>query len=124
MDISILEFIVYGLIAYSSMLMLIISTIKEVPSGKSHSIVRVMYLIPGIFCAVILAGSGVNIITEDVVTTNTIVNLNTTEVFTESFNQTRLIELQNPIWISFHFLLAAVMVVYVISQIVTLFTKV
>lgn len=106
------------------MLMLIISTIKEVPAGKSHAIVRAAFLIPGVFAAMILAGSGVNIVTESSTTDNTIINLNTTEVFTESFEKETQIVLQNPIWISFHYLLAAVMLIYVVTQILILFTKV
>jgi len=123
MDISIIEFGVYGFIAYSSILMLIISTIKEVPSEKSHSIVRAIYLIPGILAAILLASSGVNIEITDVTTTNTITALNTSEVFTEAITTSSLIELQNPVWVSFHFLLAAVLMVYVINQMLILFTK-
>lgn len=121
--ISIIEFGVYGFIAYASILMLIISTIKEVPSTTSHSIVRVIWLIPGILCAIILAGSGVNIEITDVTTVNTITAVNTSEVFTEVISSSSLIELENPIWVSFHFLLAAVLMIYVISQILILFTK-
>ena len=123
MDISIIEFGVYGFIAYSSILMLIISTVKEVPSVKSHTIVRAIYLIPGIIATIVLASSGVNIITADITTTNTITALNTSEVFVEAISTSTQIVLQNPIWISFHFLLAAVMTIYVINQMLILFTK-
>lgn len=123
MDISIIEFGVYGFIAYSSMLMLIISTIKEVPSVKSHTIVRAIYLIPGIIATIVLASSGVNIITADITTTNTITALNTSEVFVEAISTSTQIVLQNPVWVSFHFLLAAIMTVYVINQMLILFTK-
>jgi len=122
-DISIIEFGVYGFIAYASILMLIISTIKDVPDEKSHSIVRAIYLIPGILCAIILASSGVNIEVTDITTTNTITAVNTTEVFTEAITSSSLIELQNPVWVSFHFLLAAVLMVYVINQMLILLTK-
>ena len=123
MDISIIEFGVYGFIAYSSMLMLIISTIKEVPSVKSHTIVRAIYQIPGIIATIVLASSGVNIITADITTTNTITALNTSEVFVEAITTSTQIVLQNPVWVSFHFLLAAIMTVYVINQMLILFTK-
>ncbi len=123
MDISIIEFGVYGFIAYSSILMLIISTVKEVPSVKSHTIVRAIYLIPGIIATIVLASSGVNIITADITTTNIITALNTSEVFVEAISTSTQIVLQNPIWISFHFLLAAVMTIYVINQMLILFTK-
>jgi ABC-type thiamin/hydroxymethylpyrimidine transport system permease subunit len=122
-DISILEFIVYGFITYSSLLMLIISTVKEVPTEKSGSIIRGIWLIPGIFCAFILASSGVNIITEDTTVSNQIVSLNTTEVWTETVTTQSLIELQNPIWVTVHLLIFMILIVYVIIQILTLFTK-
>ena len=119
-DLSIIEFGVYGFFAYTSMLMLIISVVKAVPDEKSHAIVRGMYLIPGIIASFVIAASGETIIMSDI--TNTIIDLNTTSVWTEAvFN---VIELQNPIWVTFHWMLGIVMIVYVILQIVTLFTKV
>lgn len=109
------------------MLMLIISTIKEIPdAGKraSSTIVRSTFLLPGIIAAIVLASSGVNIITSDVTTTNTITAVNTSEVFTEAVATSTQIVLQNPIWVTFHFLLAIIMLVYVINQMLILFTKV
>ena len=119
-DISILEFIVYGFITYSSLLMLIISTIKEVPTEKSGSVYRSIWLIPGILCAFILASSGINIVTSD--TTNTITSINTTEVWTETISSS--IVLQNPIWVTVHLLIFMVLIVYVVLQVLNLFTKI
>jgi len=119
-DISILEFIVYGFITYSSLLMLIISTIKEVPTERSGSIVRGIWLIPGVITAFILASSGINIVTSD--TTNTITSVNTTEVWTETISSS--IVLQNPIWVTVHLLIFVVLIVYVVLQVLTLFTKI
>ena len=119
-DISILEFIVYGFITYSSLLMLIISTIKEVPTEKSGSVYRSIWLIPGILCAFILASSGINIVTSD--TTNTITSVNTTEVWTETISSS--IVLQNPIWVTVHLLIFMVLIVYVVLQVLNLFTKI
>ena len=119
-DISILEFIVYGFITYSSLLMLIISTIKEVPTERSGSIVRGIWLIPGVITAFILASSGINIVTSD--TTNTITSVNTTEVWTETISSS--IVLQNPIWVTVHLLIFVVLIVYVVLQVLNLFTKI
>ena len=119
-DISILEFIVYGFITYSSLLMLIISTIKEVPTEKSGSVYRSIWLIPGILCAFILASSGINIVTSN--TTNTITSVNTTEVWTETISSS--IVLQNPIWVTVHLLIFMVLIVYVVLQVLNLFTKI
>ena len=119
-DLSIIEFGVYGFFAYTSMLMLIISVVKAVPDEKSHAIIRGVYLIPGIIAAFVIASSEQTIILSDV--TNTIIDLNTTSVWTETiFN---VIELQNPVWVTFHWLLGIVMIVYVFLQIITLLTKI
>lgn len=124
-DISLVEFIVFGLIAYSSILMLIISMIIKPPAATNKlTLIRSAYMIPGIIAAIILAGSGVNVITNDQTTTNTIVAVNQSEVFTESYNIQQQIVLQNPVWVSFHFLLAIVMSIYVIQQILMLLASV
>lgn len=119
-DLSIIEFGVYGLITYSGLLMLIISTIKEVPSEKSGSVFRSIWLIPSIICAFILASSGISINTSEI--HNTITNLNTTEVWTETVNNS--IVLQNPIWVTVHMMIFLILIVYVTLQILNLFTKI
>ena len=70
--------------------------------------------------AFVIAGSGENIIVSDV--TNTIIDLNTTTVWTESIRD--IVPLQNEIWVTFHTMLGIVMIFYVILQMVTLFTKI
>ena len=131
MDISVVELIVYGFIAYSSLLMLIISAIKEIPTTKSLAISRAIYLIPGMICAAILAGSGVNI--DMPTTTNTAIINETTYNATGSLTFTVLtnstapvtsyIVLQNPVWVLVHFMIFAVLGVYVVNQALMLLTK-
>ena len=100
--------------------MLIISAIKtEIPTTKSLSIVRAIYLIPGAICALLLATSGVVVLSSD--TTNTIVAVNTTEVWTESISNT--VELQNPIWGAVHVMIFVVIMIHVVTQMINLFTK-
>jgi len=118
-DLSIIEFVVYGFFAYSSALMLILQVLKEAPSEKSHSIVRSIYLIPGIIASFVIASSGINIVSQNI--TNTILAVNTTEVFTETI-ATQIV-LQNPVWVTFHYLIGIIMIVYVFLQVITLFTK-
>lgn len=117
-DISILEFVVYGLIAYSSILMLIISTIRETPFKESQSLARGIYLVPGIVCALILAGSGVNVTMETVstinITNDTVANQ---MIFYESADTTSAFVLINPIWGAVHIMIAMVMSLYVVMQI-------
>ncbi len=110
----------YGFVAYSSLLMLIISTIKEVPTTRALSVARAIYLIPGMISAALLAGVGPNIITSSI--TNTITALNTSEVFQEVI--TSETTLQNEIWAVFHYMIFIVLMFYVVMQILMLLTMV
>ena len=111
-DISIIEFVVYAFIAYSGMLMLIISTIREAPQTKSQSFTRAMYLIPSIVCAFLLAGMGETISIMDMAheeihnQNNTVVNI--MEHYT--------ITLINPVWITVNFMIAIIMLFHFIMQ--------
>lgn len=116
---SLIEFGVYGLVAYSGILMMIISTIKEVPATKSGSIYRVIWLTPCAIMCLFLAFGVTEVTQAD--QTNTIRNLNTTEVYTEEIDGT--IYLINPIWITFHFMLFIVLDIYIIVQVLNLLTK-
>ena len=119
-DISIIEFAVYGFIAYSSMLMLIISTIHETPTSRALSVARAIYLVPGIIAAALLSQVGPNIVTGSV--TNTITALNTSEVFQEVIESETT--LQNEVWSIFHYMIFIVLLFYVIMQILMLLTLV
>ena len=119
-DISIVEFCVYGFIAYSSLLMLIISTIKDVPNTRRDSIVRAMFFMPGIVCAFILAASGVHIVINDVDTT-TITNDTTSTIFYESTHTVDQITLMGPIWMTVHFMIGIILLIYMVKQILLLF---
>jgi len=99
--------------------MLIISVIKEVPSTKALSIVRAIYLFPSIFAAGILAQISPTIVLPSV--TNTILAVNTTEVFEETIDAS--IVIQSNVWITFHILLMLVMMIYVITQMLILLTR-
>lgn|SRR3990167_3941731 len=121
--------------------MLIISAIKEVPTTKSLAISRAIYLIPGIICAIILAGSGVNInlettssgpIVNGTITDSQIINettynstgsLTSTILTNNTAPVTSYIVLQNPVWVLVHFMIAMVLGVYVVNQVLTLLTK-
>lgn len=123
LDYSIIEFGVYAFFAYSSFLMLIISTIKDVPTTKSLALARSMYMIPGIFCSVILSSFSPKIIFPITNTNSTILSFNTTEYFYENATITTTNILVNPVWTYFHGLLAAILIVFVIFQILNILTK-
>lgn len=113
----------YALIGYSSFLVLIVSTVKEIPDSRVLSIVRVIYLFPGIIALMILASSGINIDVNTVSTNNLIKSVNTTQTWTEATTQSNTIVLQNPVWSMFHWLLAITLIFYMIKQILNLLTK-
>ena len=90
---------------------------------KALSIVRAIYLFPGILSAAILAFSGRDLLIQTQTINNIIKDLNTTETWTETVTLTTEIELQNEVWITFHFFLFIVMSVYIITQMLILLTK-
>jgi len=123
-SLSIIELIVYGLFAYSSMLVLIFSINKEPQTGKTPAIIRSIYLIPGIICAALLALAG----TQDIGTVtidlqNVIKNLNNTETWSETTTSTSTIILQNEVWIVVHVMIMLVLLAYVIQQLTELLIK-
>ena len=134
MNISLIEFAVYGFVTYASFLMLIITTIRApIEKTKKMALVRAAYMMPGIITAIILAGSGVNIDLDNNVTstnatsiyevldnTNVIVVLNST--VTEVQSESNYFTLQNPVWVSFHYMLALVMAIFIFIQIFTMLT--
>lgn len=122
--ISILEFIVYGLIAYSSVLMLIISTIKRVPAETITDLTRNIWFLPGIFCLFIMSQAGVDILVTSSTTTEDVMNSSSLTLLTNSTTtHQEKIELQNPVWITIHIMLFLVMIVYVITNLVQVLTK-
>lgn len=120
-DISVIEWGVFGMLAYTSMLMLIISVIRETPFTEGQAIARAVYLVPGIVCAFILAGSGVNITLETVATEN-ITNATATNstIFIEEAVTTSSFILLNPVWGAVHYMIGIVMLIYVIQQMLML----
>ena len=117
-DISLIEFIVYGFIAYASLLMLIISVVKDIPVTRGLSGLRSIYLIPGIICSGVLAYSGIHINGWSQTITNITTN-GTGFVLTNSTEtlQAQQITLVDPVWQTIHFMLMIVMVIHVLIQI-------
>ena len=120
-DVSIVEFGVYGLIAYSSFIMLLTSISKEVPTEKSYAIMRCFLLMPGLICAAVIASTGVNLTTSSDATNSIIKNLNNTDTWSTTLTNTTNIVLQNPIWVTIHYMLFAVFLIYIIMQIMVVF---
>ena len=121
--ISIIEWGVYGFVCYSSILMLIISTIKEIPESKFGAYLRSVFMIPGVVCAGILGSSGVNIQLNSDTVSSIIKDLNNTDTWSQNITNTSTVILQNPIWQSVHYMFMIVLVVYIFVQILTVLTK-
>tara|TARA_B110000438_G_C15585882_1_gene551682 strand:- start:214 stop:591 length:378 start_codon:yes stop_codon:yes gene_type:complete len=121
-DISIIEFGVYALICYTGVIMLIISAFKETPSTVSQSALRVIWLIPSIICAYMLASAGADIYLSTEVLSNQVLDSNNA-IITLTDTTIDKITLLNPVWITLHFLFFIVMLLYVMINILTLFMK-
>lgn len=121
-DMSILEFGVYGLICYTGIVMLIISAFKETPMTVSQSAVRVIWLIPSMLCAFVLANAGVDIYLSTETLADQVLDSNNA-IITLTDVTTDKITLLNPIWVTIHFMFFIVLLLYVITNILTLFLK-
>ena len=123
-DISLLEFAVYGFVAYSSVLMLIISTIITPPQTKSLSLARSIYMLLGVIFAFVLMGAGPTVALPTMQSNTTTVSLNTTEVFEESHSEAGTLRiLDGSTWMLAHLLIGLMLLIYVIQQVLMLLVK-
>ena len=127
-DVSYIEFGVFAFVAYSSLLMLIISIIKEIPMSKSLSITRSIYILMGVICMFILSGQGLafNGPTETTITNSTLFNNTGALVSTTITNSTttEVIKMVNyPVWVWSHYMFALIMAFFFLLQVATLMTK-
>ena len=114
-DISLAEFIVYGFLTYTSMLMLIISSVRELPEERAryNKLIGAAFLLPGLICAPVLATSGVDIQLQQ--SNEIIKDLNSTQTWSD--NNTINIVLQNPVWVTVHMMIFFVLLLFIIRQI-------
>ena len=116
-DISIIEFAVYALIGYSGVIMLVVTGFMKQEDTSKGRAYKVIYIIPSMFCVLLLGflgGSAVNM------PTNTIVDLNSTTVWTEEYQ----FQIVNTAWPMVHMMLFMVMLVYVLFNVIRIFTEV
>lgn len=99
--------------------MLIVSAFKSEGTGSTQISPRIIWLIPSMICASLLAQTGGDVSFGNI--SSTVTNLNSTEVFTESI--TISITLQNAVWVTVHWLFFIILLIYVIINILTLVTK-
>lgn len=129
-DVSIIEFIVYGLVGYTGIILLIASSFKELPATKTQSAVRSIWILAPIFCMYMLASAGANIILDSTVETATadyetlnsadvVVTLNSTTT-TSTTNQITLLQ---PVWVTLHILFFIMLILYFIWNMLQLLVK-
>ena len=124
-EISIIEFIVYGLVGYSGIVLLIASAFKELPATKNLAVIRSIWIMPCIFMMYVLASAGAPIILQDSFdTTATLINTNTTEVWTETVTtNAKIVSIANPVWVTVHLLFFIMLVIYFIWNMLQLLVK-
>jgi hypothetical protein len=125
-EVSIIELIVYALIGYPAIIFLVASTFHESSGTASKvSVVKAIWIIVPIIAMYMLASAGAVITMEhEVVNTlgynATVVN----QVITNSTTITdNTITLVNPVWITLHWLLFTVLVLYFMWNMLRLFTQ-
>jgi hypothetical protein len=124
-EVSIIELIVYGLIGYPAIIFLVGSSFKEESGTSKISVVKAIWIIVPIIAMYMLASAGAVITMEhEVVNTlgynATVVN----QVITNSTTITdNTITLVNPVWITLHWLLFTVLVLYFMWNMLRLFTQ-
>ena len=122
-DVSIVEFAVYGLVAYTSLVILLLTMLVAPPASKKGTIARSIYMLTGVIFCFVIASVGPTISMPLEVSSLVITTANTTT--THAGNATSTITIMNgPVWTYGHTLLGILMLVYVLQELVTLFTKV
>ena len=124
MNLSIVEFLVYALITYAGILGLIVSAFRSGSGGQESNTLKIIWLIPCLFTAYILAGADDTITLDSGTTTSINRNLNTTEVWSESITHTAEYTLLNDVWSAVHLLFFLIILIYIILNIITLLTKI
>lgn len=123
-DISLIEWIAYGSICYGSLIILAsLITKPEIPATRSYGSLRMLFMIPGMICAGVLSFSGVDITMPSTTTSEIIKNINGTIVTTDTAVQASSFVLVNPVWITVHILFFFVFFIYILSQVLFIFTK-
>jgi len=119
-EVSIIELIVYGLIGYPAIIFLIGSSFKESTGTASKiSVVKAIWIIVPIIAMYMLASAGALISIDTV--SSTLINTNTTEVWTEQVD--RSITLVNPVWVTLHWMMFIVLILYFMWNMLRLFTQ-
>ena len=124
-ELSIIEFVIYGLVGYPAIIMLVLSAFQDNPQTKSQSFIRAIWLLPAIIMMIVLSNAGATIwLDEGSNITSTLINVNSTEVWNETITTTpNSIILVQPVWVVVHYLFSIMLSLYFVWNILQLFTK-
>ncbi len=125
-EISIIEFIVYGLVGYSGIVLLIASAFKELPATKNLAVIRSIWIMPCIFMMYVLASAGAPIILQDEVIVTTLNYNETSNALVSNSTETtqaKQVSIVNPVWVTVHLLFFIMLVIYFIWNMLQLLVK-
>jgi hypothetical protein len=125
-EISIIEFIVYGLVGYSGIVLLIASAFKELPATKNLAVIRSIWIMPCIFMMYVLASAGAPIILQDEVIVTTLNYNETSNMLVSNSTETtqaKQVSIVNPVWVTVHLLFFIMLVIYFIWNMLQLLVK-
>jgi hypothetical protein len=120
-EVSIIELIVYALIGYPAIIFLVGSSFKEESGTASKiSVVKAIWIIVPIIAMYMLASAGAQINLIDQTTLNYNV---TSNLLTSNSTTTDSITLVNPVWVTLHWLMFTVLILYFMWNMLRLFTQ-
>lgn len=128
-DVSLIEYGALAVVAYSAIIILLISIIKDVPTTRSMSIVRSIYILIGMICAFAISGMGLNFygMTDINIINATTFNVTdgskVSEVITNSTTTAKITLIDYPMWVITHRMFGLVMAFFFVIQILSLLTK-
>jgi len=124
-DYSIIEFIVYGGIAYLGVALLMVSVLMNPPTSRSLAGARSVFLSPSIICMGLLIFASGNITMNYIDETTIGYNAtNTNQVITNSTTtSTDKFILVDPVWTYVHIGFFMILIVYVFIQILQILLK-
>ena len=119
-ELSIIEFVVYGLIGYFGIIILMISILLNPPTSISLAGVRSIWLMPSVLSiAMLMFLSGI-VVGEDQTTESITYNSTGTQIENTVITQSSSFQLVNPVWASFHLGLFLILIVYILVQVVNI----
>jgi hypothetical protein len=125
-EVSIIELIVYGLIGYPAIIFLIASSFKESSGTAKISVVKAVWIIVPIVAMYMLSSAGALISMSDEIAITTVsYNVTDNSIMTNSTETTpaRQISLVNPVWVTLHWMMFMVLVLYFMWNMLRLFTQ-